>query len=111
MKWEFLITPETTNEQIEKVPTTKLLSAVTKVEMQLGIQIQTGEVSIGPREQARWAKDAMVNKRQTNKKSSLLTGGTNHLTRNIALETDATVVQSPGLKVTEEEKIWLTRGY
>ena len=32
VKWEFLITSKTTNEEIEKVLTTKLLSAVSKVE-------------------------------------------------------------------------------
>ena len=63
MKWEFLITSKTTNEEIEKVPTAKLLSAVSKVEKQLGIQIQTGKVSLGPREQACQARDALVNKK------------------------------------------------
>ena len=32
VKWEFLITSETMNEEMKKVSTTKLLSAVTKVE-------------------------------------------------------------------------------
>ena len=30
--------------------------------------------------------------------------GSKHLTRNVALEVDTTTVQSPGLKVTEEEQ-------
>ena len=48
VKWEFLITPKTMNEELEKVSTTKLLCAVIKVEQQLGIKIQSGMVSIGP---------------------------------------------------------------
>ena len=104
MKWEFLITPETTNEEIEKVPTTKLLRAVIKAEKQLGIKIQTGVVSIGPREQARQARDALLNKKQKDKNSGSMIRGSKHLTRNVALDVDTTKVQSPGLKVMEEEQ-------
>ena len=64
---------------------------------------------MGPREQARRARDALKNKVQP-KKRGLLAGNNTHLTRNVALEIDTTVVQAPGLKVTEEEQTLANEG-
>ena len=39
-----------------------------------------------------------------------MAGNNTHLTRNVALEIDTTVVQAPGLKVTEEEQTLANAG-
>ena len=46
----------------------------------------------------------MASKKQKTKKGSPLTGSSKYLTKNMALEVNSTVVQAPGLKVTEEEQ-------
>ena len=96
-------------QQVEQTTTTKLSRAVRKVERQLGIQVQPDGVLMGPKEQARRARDALKNKNQP-KKRGLLAGNNTHLTRNVALEIDTTVVQAPGLKVTEEEQTLANEG-
>ena len=102
VRWEYVLTPDTTDDEIENTLTTKLLRAVSQVEKQLGITVQAEGVSLGPREQARRARDALVKEKQR----AITKPGKEFrmLTRNIALDMDATVVQAPGLRVTEEEQ-------
>ena len=67
VRWEFLLSIDTTDDEIEQTTTTKLRRAVKKVERQLGIQVQPNGVSMGPKEQARKARDALKNKSQPKK--------------------------------------------
>ena len=53
VRWQFLITADTTDNKIDKTRTSKLLQAVTIVEKQLAIKLQPEVTSIEPREQAR----------------------------------------------------------
>ena len=52
VRWQFLITADTTNKEIDKTRTSKLLQAVTIVGKQLAINLQPKRTPIGPREQA-----------------------------------------------------------
>ena len=112
VRWEFVLTAATTDEEIDQTSTARLLSAVSEVENHLGNRVQEPGVSLGPKEQARRARAAISLDGQKNigSRKDTSKGMTNVLTRNIALSMDSTVVQSPGLRVTEEEQTLANAG-
>ena len=99
VRWEFVLTAATTDKEIERTHTAKLLIAVAKVEKLLEIRVQEGGVSLDSREQARRARTVLGQEKSKETSTQKSTHNTviNVLTRNIALDMDTTVVQAPGL--------------
>ena len=63
VRWDFTLTSKTTDDEIAQTTTSKLLLAVEAAKEKLHIETQKDGVSIGPRERARRARDAMQNAR------------------------------------------------
>ena len=110
VRWEFFLTATTMNAEIKQTAKSKLLHAVQRVENQLGVKFQYNGISLGPKEQAKRARDVLLRKKQKPKKGVPFAGTTGLLTRNVALEDDDTMNQSPGLKVTGEEQTLANEG-
>ena len=53
VSWEFILAAKTTDDEIEKTKSSKLLQAVAAVEEKLGLKFQPKDTSMGPWEQAR----------------------------------------------------------
>ena len=104
VRWDFFLTSTTNDEEIAQTLTSKLLLAAENIEKKLGIKPQKDGVSMGPRERARQARDTLKNAETRPQSGGPLSGTHHHLTRNVALEVNTTVVQSPGVRVTADEQ-------